>query len=164
MTEPALNTEYDKSQDSKRAFKYCIHLLAKCDYSTHKLSQKLLSKKYTQAVVDICISKLLDLDYLREESYIRMRILGLAKKGYGVGYIIQKCHSEKLEVDEDLIYQHLEAEGLNEESIFLYQLEKKTRNLDFDTMPQEEIYKTKDKIKRNLFSRGFSFDLIKKHI
>ena len=156
--------EYDKSLDDKRAFKYCIHLIAKQDYSKYKLTKKLKSKGYSQQVVGICVQKLLDLDYLREDDYTRMRILGIIKKGYGKRYVIQKCSQEKLIVDEVLIDEILEQEEICMDGILGYQVEKRTRNHNFDEMPQDVKYKTIDKIRRQLFSRGFDLEAIKRHI
>lgn len=156
--------DYDKSLDDKRAFKYCIHLIAKQDYSKFKLSQKLISKGYSQTVVDICVKKLQDLDYLREADYTRMRVLGIIKKGYGTRYVIQKCSQENLVVDESLIYEILEQEEICMDNILSYQVEKRTRGHNFEQMPQDVKYKTISKIRTQLFSRGFDLEAIKRHI
>lgn len=150
-------SDYDKSLDDKRAFRYCIHLIAKQDYSIFKLSRKLKSKNYQQSVVDICIDKLQELGYLQENEYKRARVLGIAKKGYGVRYIKQKCQEEKLEATEQYIYELLEENELDEFEILLYQVEKKIRNLDFTLMDNDQRWKETQKIKRQLIARGFEF-------
>lgn len=156
--------DYDKSLDDKRAYNYCIHLIAKQDYSKFKLSRKLRSKGYQQSVVDICIEKLIELKYLQEDEYTRMRVIGLAKKGYGVRYIIQKCREEALELSESEVYEILEIAELDEDEILAYQVEKKLRNYDLDSLPNDQRFKLQTKITRSLMTRGFDLDAIKRHL
>lgn len=154
-------TDYDKSLDTKRAFRYCIHLLAKRDYSKFKLSQKLLSKQYQVSVVEQCIEKLIKLKYLNEDNYLRLKIKSLLNRGYGINYILQKCQEEKLLLSEQHIFDVMEEENLTEADILKKQIQKKTRSLDFDSMPKELAYKHRVKITRSLITRGFNYQMIK---
>ena len=72
----------EEQGDARRIYNYCIHLLARQDYSEYKLRQKLRSKPQNLPhMIDEAIEKLKDKGLLREEAYRRLFIRKWMMKG-----------------------------------------------------------------------------------
>ena len=142
------------------AYQYSIRLLSLRDYSEHKMRQKLLDKNYDADEIDEVIQKLIDMNYLREEEYRRMRVKTLLVKGYGNAYIIKKLQQENLVVGNSLIDDLRRENDLQELNQVDYLIQKKLRGKSIPS-DWEEKNKLKAKIIRFLASKGYSFDQIK---
>lgn len=79
------------------AYKYCIRILSRRDYSRAKLKQKLLDREHDD-VADELIDLLIEKRYLREDYYVEGRIKGMMKKNYSPSYIILKLREEQVTV------------------------------------------------------------------
>lgn len=147
---------------SQRIYNYCIHLLARQDYSEFKLRQKLRSKKNNLPhEIDEVILKLKERDLLREKSYRRLFIRKWMMKGESEQKIRQRGGMEKLEF-EDEEFELIAIElGFNDLESLDKLIAKKLRCKE---IPEnyEEKSKLRDKVLRFLISKGHSFDESKK--
>jgi SOS response regulatory protein OraA/RecX len=147
---------------NQRIYNYCIHLLARQDYSEFKLRQKLRSKKDNLPhEIDEVIESLKSRGHLREENYRRLFIRKWMIKGEAEDKIRQRGAMEKLEFQPEE-FKNIEAElGFGEEETIQKLVEKKLRS---KVIPDnyEEKMKLKNKVLRFLISKGHRFDDCKK--
>jgi SOS response regulatory protein OraA/RecX len=141
-----------------RLYNYCIHLLARQDYSEFKLKQKLKSKKDNLShEIDEVISKLVDQGLLREENYKRLFIRKWMHKGESEQKIRRRGSQEKLEftIEEfELVRKEL---FFDDNDSIEKLIAKKLRS---KTIPQDRLekFKLRDKVLRYLISKGHSFE------
>jgi regulatory protein len=84
------------------AYKYCLRILSKKDYSRAKIRKKLIAKEY-EDVAEELIELLVEKKYLREDYYIEARIKGMMKKNYSPTYIKSKLAEEEVFTSYELI-------------------------------------------------------------
>lgn len=135
-----------------------LSLLSVRDYSTAKLTKKLLEKEYPSEEVVETIRWLTDLSYLSDTRYIRSRIKGLARKGYS-SYAIQerlKGEDQSLLTSQEEILTILREEGIEKEEILQKVVEKKLKG------KTELSLKEYSKLVRYLIGKGYRYDEIKK--
>lgn len=149
---------------NQRLYNYCIHLLARQDYSEYKLKQKLRSKPDNLPhEIDEVISKLTELGLLREENYKRLFIRKWMLKGESEEKIRRRGAQEKLELScED--FEIAKRELCFDDSDSIAKLVAK--KLRSRSIPENllERYKLRDKVLRFLISKGHSFEESKKAI
>lgn len=147
---------------SQRIYNYCIHLLARQDYSEFKLRQKLRSKKQNLPhEIDEAIQKIKDKGLLKEESYCRLFIRKWMMKGEAEDKIRKRGAMEKLEFGPDefkVIEQEL---GFTDDDSIEKLIQKKLRSKEIPS-DFESKQKLKDKVLRFLISKGHSYDDSKK--
>jgi SOS response regulatory protein OraA/RecX len=141
-----------------RIYNYCIHLLARQDYSEFKLRQKLRSKKQNLPhEIDEALEALKAKGLLREEAYRRLFIRKWMMKGESESKIIQRGKMEKLQF-ETAEFRAVEIElGFTDEESIEKLINKKLRGKDIPT-EREEKFKLRDKVLRFLISKGHSYD------
>lgn len=145
-----------------RIYNYCIHLLARQDYSEFKLRQKLRSKKQNLPhEIDEAIEKIKAKGLLHEENYRRLFIRKWMMKGESPEKIKQRGAMEKLQFENEE-FEIIRTElglgaGENLEKLV-------TKKLRMKTMPtnSEEKYKLRDKTLRFLISKGHSYEEAKR--
>ncbi|MBT6324739.1 MAG: hypothetical protein HOJ35_02120 [Bdellovibrionales bacterium] len=81
------------------AYKYVIKILAKQEYSVHKIRIKLIKRGLSKLEIDHCIEKLISEDILSDKRYADLRIQYLMKKNYSLQYIKQKLKNENVHVE-----------------------------------------------------------------
>jgi SOS response regulatory protein OraA/RecX len=145
-----------------RIYNYCIHLLARQDYSEFKLRQKLRSKKDNLPQdIDEAITKLKTKGLLKEENYRRLFIRKWTIKGESEEKIRIRGAQERLEFTSDEFETVKKELGIqdsdNIEKLITKKLRSKMIPEDF-----EEKSKLRDKILRFLISKGHSYDEAKK--
>ncbi len=149
---------------NNRLYNYCIHLLARQDYSEFKLKQKLRSKPNNLPhEIDEILSKIKEQGLLREENYKRLFIRKWMLKGESVDKIRKRGSQEKLEFGDEEFELVKNELGCNDSDNIEKLVAKKLR---FQTIPQNHLerYKLRDKILRYLISKGHSYDIAKKSI
>lgn len=157
------NTSHSIEDDSqKQAYSYALRLLARQDYSEHKIKSKLLQKGYSQATGQEVISRLVDQGLLNERAYATARVQALMKKGHPPTFIIQKLAQEKVVVSSDFIGQIFEEHGVTTSGQLCKLITKKIRPHDHDAT--QLTGKLRDKIIRYSLSKGHSLDDILKAI
>ena len=147
--------------ETKKAMDYAIRILSLRDYSTHKMKEKLRTRKHGNEVISEVIAKLEQYNYLRDEDYARMRIKQLLIKGYADSYIIQKCKQEHLPISPEQIDTIRDDQNLGTQDLIHKLIEKKLRG---KTIPNEfePKMKLKNKIISFLASKGYNFGDISK--
>lgn len=147
---------------SQRIYNYCIHLLARQDYSEFKLRQKLRSKKQNLPhEIDEAIQKIKEKGLLKEESYRRLFIRKWMMKGEAEDKIRKRGAMEKLQFGPDefkVIEQEL---GFTDDDSIEKLIQKKLRSKEIPS-DFESKQKLKDKVLRFLISKGHSYDDSKK--
>lgn len=144
---------------NKEAYNYCIFLLSKRDYSSFKIRQKLIARKYNVDEIEDIISDLIAKRYLIEENYIKTRVKTLLLNGFSNSYIVQKLKLEKIEVSSEIIdYIKTENQIFDIETINRL-VEKKLKNKKIPSDFNEKI-KMKNKIIRYLIGKGHSFSIV----
>jgi regulatory protein len=147
---------------NQRIYNYSIHLLARQDYSEHKLRQKLRSKKDNLPhEVEEVLEKLKGRGLLREESYRRLFIRKWMLKGESEDKIRSRGAMEKLVFEDDEFQRISEELGFGDQESLEKLIQKKLRSKDIPQNPEEK-FKLRDKVLRFLISKGHSFDDAKK--
>ena len=140
-----------------RIYNYCIHLLARQDYSEFKLRQKLRSKPQNLPhEIDETIAKLKSSGLLKEENYRRLFIRKWMMKGESEDKIRRRGAQENLIFEKDefeLINKEL---GFDEKDNIEKLADKKLRNKVIPTDPAEK-FKLRNKVLRFLISKGHHF-------
>lgn len=137
----------------KRCYQQAIKLIARKDYSRHKLKQKLLDKEFQSHLIDELIELLVEEKYLREDYYKEARIKGMINKGYHPNYIHQKMYQEKCPVTDQEIEEVLLECNTNEESLLSDLIKKKYRIMDSLDESKSDQQK-REKILRFVASKG----------
>lgn len=159
--EAPTNTPVENA-DVKRIYNYCVHLIARQDYSEYKLRQKLRSKPQNLPHdIDEAIEKLKTKGLLREASYRRLFIRKWMIKGESADKIKKRGAMEKLSFEEEEFEEAARELGLNDEDNLERLIQKKLRSKEIPTNPEEK-YKLRDKVLRFLISKGHSYDEAKK--
>ena len=138
------------------AFDYSIKLLSKRDYSRFKLKQKLSQRNFTEEEIEEAIERLINLNYLREEDYARIRIKALLLSGYSNEFIQNKLEVEELFISDQLINTVREDNGLLQESSLDQLIEKKMRSKRIPNEPEARL-KLKNKLLNFLVSKGHDY-------
>jgi SOS response regulatory protein OraA/RecX len=142
---------------TQTAYQYSITLLAQRDYSQFKMTSKLKDKGFDEIEISETIDRLIDLNYLRDDEYMRMRVKQLVVKGYANNYIIKKCQNEELYPTEEFIDNLREDQDYQTEEMINRLIEKKLR---FKDIPEsfEQKQKLKSKILNFLKTKGYSYE------
>lgn len=143
--------------DPKRLLAYAYRLLAKQDYSEHKLRQKLVLRAENFEIVDETIEALRGQGFLREENYSRLKIKTRLKQGKGKKLIQEELAQEKIAVDEQQFQVAYEELGTTPEAILEAMVEKKLRRVVVEELTFEAKMKLKNKILTFLARNGHSF-------
>jgi SOS response regulatory protein OraA/RecX len=141
---------------SQTAFQYSIRLLSVRDYSEYKLSSKLKDRGYTQDDIQDTVQRLKELNYLREEEYLKIRVKQLMVKGHSNHFIIHKCQEEQLTPSNELIDAIRNEQGFDNITVINKLVEKKLRN---KCIPNDFNEKQKLKAKVCNFLRSKGHDL-----
>ncbi|MAF78301.1 MAG: hypothetical protein CME63_00500 [Halobacteriovoraceae bacterium] len=145
--------EEDFDKLYKRAYQYTIKLLAKKDYSVHKIKQKLRDKGYNSELSKKLIAELLEKNYLREDLYIEARIKGFLRKGYAANVILYRLSQEQCHTTAEHIENIMHEIGLNHQGQLKLMIEKKL-HLDGEFVKDKE--KLRQKVLRYCINRGYS--------
>lgn len=141
-----------------RIYNYCIHLLARQDYSEYKLRQKLKSKPQNLPhEIEEAIAKVKANGLLREENYRRLFIRKWIMKGESEDKIRKRGAMEKLEFQSEEFEQASAELGISEDDNIEKLVTKKLRSKEIPKDPLERR-KLKDKVLRYLISKGHSYD------
>ncbi len=147
----------EDSGDALRIYNYCIHLLARQDYSEYKLRQKLRSKPQNLPhMIDEALVKLKARGLLREEAYRRLFIRKWMMKGESEEKIRKRGAIEKLEFivgEFEMVSQELGFSD-NESLEKLVQKKLRSKKIPIDS---KELFKLRDKVLRFLISKGHDF-------
>lgn len=142
---------------NQRIYNYCIHLLARQDYSEFKLRQKLRSKPQNLPhEIDETIEKLKEKGLLREASYRRLFIRKWMLKGEAEDKIRRRGAQEQLEFEEGEFEAIAQELGLEDSDNLEKLIQKKLRGKEIPQDP-EARYKLRDKILRYLISKGHDY-------
>ena len=143
---------------SQRIYNYCIHLLARQDYSEFKLRQKLRSKPQNLPhEIDEAIEKIKGNGLLREESYRRLFIRKWLMKGESEEKIRRRGSQEELVFSEEEFESAAQELGLSSEDNIQKLIEKKLRMKEIPN-DREAFFKLREKTLRFLISKGHSYD------
>ena len=154
----------EEQGDARRIYNYCVHLLARQDYSEYKLRQKLRSKPQNLPhMIDGAITKLKDKGLLREEAYRRLFIRKWMMKGESEEKIKKRGAMEKLQFEDDEFEKISEELGFTDDESIEKLVAKKLRGKAIPANPEEK-YKLRDKTLRFLISKGHGYEESKKAI
>ena len=157
---PPTNEPQKEKPTYKKGWDYALRILAIKDYSIHKMKEKLKMRGISREDSEKIIQKLLELNYLREHEYTKMRIKSLLTKGYSNSYIIRKLSQEHLNTNSEEINEIRSEQDLHSSTQLEYLIQKKLRG---KTIPQdfESKMKLKNKIISFLASKGYNYEEIK---
>lgn len=152
----------EEDPDVKRIYNYCVHLIARQDYSEYKLRQKLRSKPQNLPhMIDEAIEKIKAKGLLREESYRRLFIRKWMMKGEAEDKIRKRGAMEKLQFESEEFEQVARELGFTDDDSIEKLVAKKLRSKVIPKDWQEKA-KLRDKTLRFLISKGHSFEDAKK--
>ncbi len=154
----------EEDPDVRRIYNYCVHLIARQDYSEYKLRQKLRSKPQNLPhMIEEAIGKIKAKGLLREESYRRLFIRKWMMKGEAEDKIRKRGAMEKLEFDTEEFEQVAKELGISDDDSIEKLVAKKLRSKTIPTEWQEKA-KLRDKTLRFLISKGHGFSEARKAI
>jgi SOS response regulatory protein OraA/RecX len=154
----------EEQGDVRRIYNYCVHLIARQDYSEYKLRQKLRSKPQNLPhMIDEAIEKIKAKGLLREESYRRLFIRKWMMKGEAEDKIRKRGAMEKLVFDTEEFEQVAKELGISDDDSIEKLVAKKLRSKTIPTEWQEKA-KLRDKTLRFLISKGHGFSEARKAI
>ena len=81
-------------ENSGRFFDFACRLLAKRDYFTEELRQKIIAKGATAEEAAAAIEKLNKFNYLDDSKVLRKYISEISAKGKGINYLKQKLYEK----------------------------------------------------------------------
>lgn len=152
----------DQDGDVRRIYNYCVHLLARQDYSEFKLRQKLRSKPQNLPhMIEEALTKIKANGLLREDAYRRLFIRKWMLKGESEDKIRKRGAQEKLEFQDGEFEACTEELGFTDEDSVEKLVAKKLRSKEIPKDPKER-FKLRDKVLRFLISKGHGFDEAKK--
>lgn len=148
---------------NKEAYNYSIRLLSKRDYSRFKLRQKLLQRDHDEAEIEEVIQKLVDLKFLREEEYTRIRVKTLMLNGHANKVIQMRLEAEELFVDDEFIDGIRRDYSMESEDVVEALIQKKLRG---KVIPEdfEAKMKLQNKLLSFLVSKGHHYQDIKDRV
>ena len=154
----------EETGDVRRIYNYCVHLIARQDYSEHKLRQKLRSKPQNLPhMIDEAIAKIKAKGLLREESYRRLFIRKWMMKGESEDKIRKRGSMEKLVFEAEEFENAAQELGITEEDSIEKLVAKKLRSKEIPKDWQAKA-KLRDKTLRFLISKGHGFSEARKAI
>jgi regulatory protein len=145
-----------------RIYNYCIHLLARQDYSEYKLRQKLRSKPQNLPhEIDEAIAELKSKGMLKEENYRRLFIRKWMFKGESEDKIRKRGAMEQLTFEEGEFESISQELGFSDEESLDKLIQKKLRGKEIPVQ-RDERYKLREKVLRFLISKGHTYDEAKR--
>ncbi|MFZ4713069.1 MAG: regulatory protein RecX [Bacteriovoracaceae bacterium] len=148
--------------ETKKLLNYAYRLLARQDYSEHKLRQKLKLRaellECGEEQINQVIETLNQQGFLREDNYRNMKIKMRLKQGKGKRIIQGELSSEKLKLEESHLEQAYLELGTTSDEILEGLVEKKLRKVNKEELNFEEKMKLKNKILSFLARNGHSFE------
>jgi len=134
------------------AFNKALKYISKCMKTESEIKDYLKQKHFKKDVIDVAVKKLYEYKYINDEIYAK-NYVEIYKNKYGKLKLKQNLLNKK--INEEIIETILNySEDENLETIKTI-IEKQIKNKILDD-------KLKQKIVRNLISKGFSFEVIKK--
>lgn len=140
----------------EKAYLYAIRLLAKRDYSEHKIRQKLKEKGFPAEHQEFAVQEITQKNYLREDSYIESKTRGWMHKGYSPSFISFRFSQEKIQIDEDAILEIFAKERVTVEDQIQQLMDKKRITSEILESGQE-AYKKRQKFLAYLISKGHDY-------
>ena len=137
--------------DIKRAYNYCIRLLAIGDRTSSEIILKLKQKNYTEDIIDEVLIRLKDYGYINDEKYIER---WLKYKSIQPGMSKKKMYYKLIEkgLDKELIECKFSEMPINDYDSALASAEKKLRSL------KEDNKTNRTKLFSFLVGKGYSID------
>lgn len=132
-----------------KAMQLALDYLARRDYSSYELGQKLM-QRFAQAEVEQVLAACIRQGLLCEQRFVESRVRHRLQQGYGPLWITQELRQHG--IVEDLITEAL-PQTAEEWFAQIHRLvHKKFKQLNLNTQ--------KDKIRRYLYQKGYPFSLI----
>ena len=148
----------EEQADVRRIYNYCVHLIARQDYSEYKLRHKLRSKPQNLPHhIEEAIEKVKAKGLLREEAYRRLFIRKWMIKGEAEDKIRKRGAQEHLEFEDHEFEAAASELGISEEDSLEKLVAKKLRSKVIPKDPKEK-FKLRDKVLRFLVTKGHSFE------
>lgn len=164
ISEVKVNLRPEDDPDVRRIYNYCVHLIARQDYSEYKLRQKLRSKPQNLPhMIDEAIEKIKAKGLLREESYRRLFIRKWMMKGEAEDKIRKRGGMEKLQFEAEEFEQVAKELGFTDDESIEKLVAKKLRSKEIPKDWQAKA-KLRDKTLRFLISKGHDYSEAKKAI
>ncbi len=148
------------SDSGKSCYSKALQLLARRDHSNAELRRKLRSRGYGQSEIQDAISECLRLNYLNDRRFAETYAMQLQRKGFGINGIKYKLYSKGI---SDTVIQEVVAVQESDP----VQLEQCRRVLAKKMKPMTgnaSVANQGPKLRRFLYSRGFSSQIIRKTI
>lgn len=153
---------------AKTALQIAVSLLARRDYSTHKLSLKLQAKDYPKQEITSALDKCKSHGWLDDQKYCKLRICACLRKGYGSCKILHLLKQDGIDANLATKTLEFQVESLSIDWQILAQdvlAKKYTISLNQQNYPDFNNYR-KEQAKRARFlqSRGFTLEQIAKSL
>lgn len=148
-----------EESSSHGAYLYALRLLAKQEYSVHKLKQKLKMKGFEPIHLEAALIELDEKGYLSNERYADSKVKQLAHKGHSISSIRRLLSDEKIELNEAEISNIFEEIPLSEDDQIIQLLNKK-RPCSKWLGSSPEARKNRDRAIRFALQKGHSYSSI----
>lgn len=143
--------------DKSKLLSYAYRLLARQDYSEFKLKQKLELRCLDHSLIEETLNDLKTSGYLREESYVRLKVKSRLKQAKSKNLILQELASENISANFEQIDEIANEYQINHDDLIRRHIEKKLKSTVISELEFEEKQKLKNKILSSLVRLGHSF-------
>lgn len=152
---------FEENEFPKDCYNDAIKLVARREYSSKKISTKLLEKGYEPEEVLITVHTLKEKDFVNDQRYKESKIRYHLRRETGPKYIQNKLWEDSFSVSLDEIEEIAHSIEIDLDEILERLILKKAGSLKF--RDYEESRKSYAKIMNFLSNRGFraSFDLLR---
>ena len=141
---------------------FAMSLLSVKDYTVDKLRGRLIRRNYSPEEIEETLEWAIESGYINEIELMKRQIEIFASRSYGKIIIKQKLREHFFSLE--LIQQHFD-EICNEIDFVYYcsvEVEKRVKKIDFSSLDKIETRKEKDKIIRQIMSKGYNLEIVKK--
>lgn len=140
------------SNESEHAFNKALHFLTKSMRTEGEIKKYLKSKDISDIVINVTLQKLKDYKYLDDVLYTK-EYIEMYKNKYGKMKLKQNLLNKY--INEDIIDEYLSFDEEETLESVVNLIEKQIKNKELDIKLKQKVY-------RNLLSKGYSYDIIKK--
>ena len=141
---------------------FAMSLLSVKDYTSDKLRGRLMRKNYSPEDIEDTLEWVKESGYIDEVELMKRQIDIYASRNYGKIIIKQKLRDHLFATE--ILQEHFDefCNQVDFEGYCTAEVEKRVNKVDFSSLDKAEARKEKDKIIRQVMSRGYSIEIIKK--
>ena len=141
-----------------------LRILSRANQPKKKLVQKLVLRGASSSDAKAIADEMEKKGFIDENQYVISKARQFSIRGDSLSMIVRKLAQDGLTVTPDEIESILDQEGLNPDQGIEKLLQRKTKNINWETLSKEEAFKVKRKLFSVLSRKGYAPDCAFKKI